>query len=345
MKLLQDGGDNSTNYQAQGNITVNTGISAVEVMDIAERVVKSNMKDLADLARDTAEERIHRFAQQLSGRLEEDPTVQRSALTDPDVQYAISNAGIAYARRGTEELSEILLDLVSGRISSPGDSLMATVLNDAIEIAPRLIQAERAVLVIAWVFLRSIQPSAMSLEDLRFYHQPVLRAFGPDLPKRDGSYLHLQSMGCISTNTLGGGSFASLWHQPYAGFFQSGLSIDQITQELVPFWDDTRVFEPSPHREGMRQVAGGGASDDYLASLGLTDGLVQALKVLRSRHLPEAEIVEMVKATNPDVSYLEACWEQLGSAAPSAVGIAIAHAVFSQKFGEGPDLAIWLGEG
>jgi hypothetical protein len=38
LKLSQDGGHNSRNYQAQGNITVNSGWSASEVMNLAERL-------------------------------------------------------------------------------------------------------------------------------------------------------------------------------------------------------------------------------------------------------------------------------------------------------------------
>jgi len=345
VKLTQDGGENSTNYQAQGNITVHTGVSATEVYDITERVVKSNMKDLVNLARETVDERINSFAQELGERLAQQPATHSAALSDPDVQYAISNAGVAYARRGTEELSEILLDLVSDRVAAPSESLIATILNDAIEIAPRLTKGERAALVMIWTFLRTIEPSSTSLEDLIFYHRPILREFGPDLPKREGSYLHLQSMGCISISTLGGSSFASLWHQSYPGFFQSGLSLDHVANDIKGYWDDPTIFEASPRGEGLKQVAGGGASDRYLAQLNIPKPHVQALKVLRDRHLPVTEIVDMVKEANPEVSYVEDAWEHLGSTSPTGVGIAIGHAVLHQRFGTAPDLSIWLGEG
>lgn len=345
MRLSQDGGHNSTNYQAQGNITVNAGLGVAEVLDLAERVVRANMKDLADVARETAEERIHTFAQRLSHRLEDRPAGQRAALTDPDVQYAISNAGIAYARRGTEELSELLLDLVSDRVDAPMDSLMASVLNDAIEITPRLTRPERALLAVAWTFLGTVQSGATSLEQLNFYHQPVLRAFGPYLPKHNASYLHLQSMGCISRVAFFGNPWADLWKQSYPGFFQAGLTLDLVADDLKDYWDDLRVFEPSPRGEELKQVAGGGASDLYLAQLGLPEAHIEALKVLRDRHLPDPEIEEMVNSSNPDLHYLLPTWKNLRSTTLSAVGIAIAHAIVTQRLGQELDLAVWLSEG
>lgn len=345
MKLTQDGAANSTNYQAHGDINLHAGLGVADVVRVAELVVRSNMKDLANLGRETAEERIHDFAQKLSERLEERPAAQRAALVDPDVQYAISNAGIAYARRGTEEMSEILLDLVSDRISSPSESLLASVLNDAIEIAPRLIRAERAALGIMWTFLRSQLPHIMFLEDLKYDHQPILRELGPDLPKREGSYLHLQSVGCISINKKAGGSFASLWYKMYPGFFQAGVTLDLVAEDIKPYWDDQRVFEPSVHGKGLKQIAGGGASDEYLSTLALPEPHVEALKILRDRRLPDDKIIELVRCANPDVSYLESSWEYMRHTSLSAVGIAIAHAVHMERFGDAPDLATWVDEG
>ncbi|MHA7301474.1 LPO_1073/Vpar_1526 family protein [Pseudarthrobacter sp. MDT1-22] len=345
MKFTQDGGDSSTNYQAQGNITVHTGVSATEVYDITERVVKSNMKDLVNLARETVDERINSFAEELGERLAQLPATHSAALSDPDVQYAISNAGIAYARRGTEELSEILLDLVSDRVVAPSDSLIATILNDAIEIAPRLTKGERAALAIIWTFLRTVNPGADSLENLRFYHEPILREFGPDLPKREGSYLHLQSMGCISTSSLGGSTFASAWYNSYPGFFQEGLSLDNVSDEIKGYWDDSTIFEESPRGEDLKQVAGGGASDSYLAQLDIPQPHVQALKTLRDRRLPDATVVAMVKAAIPEVLWLEDAWGHVGATAPTGVGIAIGHSVLQQRFGYAPDLSDWLDEG
>ncbi|WP_427004250.1 LPO_1073/Vpar_1526 family protein [Pseudarthrobacter sp. H2] len=347
MKQQQEGGANSENYQAGGNILVNNnnGLSYHDVKQVTQDVMRADFTAFSAVALQTVNERFDYMSSEFSRRLSQLPPENQKSLEDPDVQYAISSAGKSYARRGTEELASVLLDLLTDRCTAPSESLLATVLNDAIEIAPRLTKTERATLAVAWRLLRTTSPVDTPEGCFRLLRHSVAPFIG-ELVKSDATYLHLQSLGCAAVETFNGTSLHDVFSTYYPVAFSAGLKPEDVPERLRPFLPDPMIFKACDHQPELLQVApqNGTAIELLSQHLGGAD-VVQELQSLQKNNvLPEAMVRDMVIEAIPEFTRLYEVWDTLGSLKLSAVGIAIAHAVTVERLGSGPDLRIWINE-
>lgn len=347
MRQEQEGGANSENYQAGGSIVVNNnnGMGYLEVKQVTQDVMRADFTAFSTVAMQTVNERLDYMSSEFSRRLSQLPVEDQKSLEDPDVQFAISSAGKSYARRGTEELASVLLDLLTDRCSAPSESLLATVLNDAIEITPRLTRTERATLAVAWRLLRTTSPVDDSAGLFKLLRHSISPFIG-ELVKSDATYLHLQSLGCAALETFNGSSLHDVFSSYYPAIFSAGLNPENVPERLQPFLSDPLVFRPCENQLELIQVApqNGSAIETLSQHVGGED-LVQELKSLQKNNvLPDPVIRDMVIEAIPEFTRLYEVWDTLGSLKLSAVGIAIAHAVTVERLGSGPDLTIWINE-
>lgn len=347
MKQEQEGGPNSENYQAGGSIVVNNnnGMGYLEVKQVTQDVMRADFTAFSSVAMQTVNDRLDYISSEFSRRLSQLPVEDQKSLEDPDVQFAISSAGKSYARRGTEELASVLLDLLTDRCSAPSESLLATVLNDAIEIAPRLTRTERATLAVAWRLLRTTSPVDDAAGLFRLLRHTISPFIG-ELVKSDATYLHLQSLGCAALETFNGSSLHNVFSSYYPAMFSAGLNPENIPERLQPFTSDPIVFRTCDHQPELIQVApqNGQAIEALSKHLG-GDDLVHELKSLQNNNvLPDSATRDIVIEALPEFTRLYEVWDTLGSLKLSAVGIAIAHAVTVERLGNGPDLTIWINE-
>ncbi len=85
-----------------------------------------------------ARRRVDDFCKELIGKLQKQDNVNYSAFTEPDVQFVLNKAQQEYARFGTEQLKDLLSDIIVNRINYNDDYYIKIILDEAIDIAKYL---------------------------------------------------------------------------------------------------------------------------------------------------------------------------------------------------------------
>ncbi|MFG0647707.1 LPO_1073/Vpar_1526 family protein [Leclercia adecarboxylata] len=149
--------EGSSGIQVTGDFTI--GNTSTEVIAICELVVKSQMASLKEDAFRIVDQRAKEFGQQIAVKLSEDLDEKVAAkLADPDIQYSINQAVTQVARKGFDEKSELLKELIVSKIESDQeeDSIL---IDQALDVTPRLTTNE--IKFLAWIhYLRSISKIA-----------------------------------------------------------------------------------------------------------------------------------------------------------------------------------------
>lgn len=136
-------GNKSTNFQARDNVNFhqtnnNFGVSAGEARHIALDVFKANFYELSEKANAIAIKRAEELVDNFLSKIERENPILLKKIQDPDVQYAVLNAQRQYARSGDIKTLELLTQLLKNRFQSNSGSLKSIVLNESIEVLPKL---------------------------------------------------------------------------------------------------------------------------------------------------------------------------------------------------------------
>lgn len=138
-------GDNSTNIQAQ-SIVVNSGLSYADAREIALQTFKDNFYILSEMAQTIAIERAELLVNDFLQRLEREAPELIKRIIEPDIQYSVINAQKQFARNGSTEALKMLSDLLFKKFQTGQNSLDSIVINEAIEVIPKIAQEQMALL-------------------------------------------------------------------------------------------------------------------------------------------------------------------------------------------------------
>lgn len=116
-KSGQHVGDGSSSIQVAGDFTI--GNTSTEVIAICELVVKSQMASLREDAFKVVDQRAREFGNQIAVKLSQHLDEKLATkLADPDIQYSMNQAVTQVARKGFDEKSELLKELIVTKIES-----------------------------------------------------------------------------------------------------------------------------------------------------------------------------------------------------------------------------------
>lgn len=218
MTQRQEGGDGSTNVQANVVNVHHHGLTLDEVRQVADDIFHRNFPRLAAEAMRVAEERLHRFRDEILrdvARLE--PEVL-AAFGDPDVQCAMTIVLREGVRTPDQSLRDRLAALLLRRIRVGDDEAERVVLNQAIEVTPKVTPAQLNVLALASVFSGEHDFRLRSEQDVRGFFASRI---GPltHIGGRRSDVAHLMSLGCVV--------------RAPSGRFRPWFSVDPWSPELV----------------------------------------------------------------------------------------------------------------
>ncbi|QFH49746.1 LPO_1073/Vpar_1526 family protein [Leclercia adecarboxylata] len=135
-KSGQHVGDGSSSIQVAGDFTI--GNTSTEVIAICELVVKSQMASLREDAFKVVDQRAREFGNQIAVKLSQHLDEKLATkLADPDIQYSMNQAVTQVARKGFDEKSELLKELIVSKIESDqeDDSIL---IDQALDVTPKL---------------------------------------------------------------------------------------------------------------------------------------------------------------------------------------------------------------
>lgn len=342
----QDGGDDSTNYQAGNDIHVH-GLTVDEARAVALDVFKANAIELGGVAQSIAVARAEQLTRDFLTKLEAEMPERADELADPDVQSVVFQAQREFARSGEEDLRVALVDLLAERIGEDDRNLRTLALNEAIASAPKLTEKQRR--AIAWVFyLRYTRPVGVATPDA--YYARIERetsALGVDVPTGQADYQHIEYVGAgsLSINTV---TFANGVMSGVEGLYTKGFAATEVRPDILHELRASSLVIPAlrdPDRLQLQLLA-----DEELDERATVAGLAARVSDLKTivtlGRMSEDDVASEVVSRVPQIEPLRDAWEddrtRLNSLTLTSVGLALGHAYWTRLTGANAPLEIWL---
>lgn len=128
----------STVYQAGGDLTINHGLSASDVIAIVKSVVSSELAIYSQNAEKRAEERLNQFVEDLVEQLAQQVSDKLNRFNEPSLQFAVREAALSYVKSGKEADEKALVDLMIERVKVDEHTTKQKLIDQAIKIIPSL---------------------------------------------------------------------------------------------------------------------------------------------------------------------------------------------------------------
>lgn len=162
----QQSGNNSVNIQAH---EIKFGLTYKDVKDIVMDVFESNFQRLSQEAAQTAMVRAEELVDSFLSKLEIEAPDAIAETKNPDMQYALYTAQKEYARTGDRDLCDMLVNLLVERTKLSQRDLIQIVINESLNVAPKLTLDQLDVLSIVFLLKYTMNNGVTSLERLGLY--------------------------------------------------------------------------------------------------------------------------------------------------------------------------------
>lgn len=244
-------GDNSTTVMAGRDVNhFNNGITYMEAKAICNDLFQLNfykLKEAAEaIATKRAEELINGFLQKLAER----GLIKSEVFQDPDMQYTLVNAQIAYAKSGDKDVEDLLITLLIERVNQHEDDLSKIILNESLNVI-NLLTKEHLNILAAIFFMRYVKNHAVNRYEIIDYFNIVLEFIKKCTnTNTEIVFDHLAYSRCITpTNAFMHPAFATF--EPYMEVcFGVGISNDPndmnellntepCFREIIKLWDNS----------------------------------------------------------------------------------------------------------
>lgn len=128
----------ATILQAGGDLTINNGLNAGDVIAIVKEVVASELAIYTREAEKKAEERLERFSQDLVEQLAQRVSDKLERFNEPALQMAVRDAALSYVKTGNDSDEKALIDLLIERVSVEDHTTKQRLIDQAIKVVPTL---------------------------------------------------------------------------------------------------------------------------------------------------------------------------------------------------------------
>jgi hypothetical protein len=334
-------GDNSVINQV-----INNGPSIQEIELIVRAILAAEFEKYRSEALETVNARIEYFESTLMAALEKTDTSNLESMRDPDNQMNLITATKGFARSGDETLADILVNLLMKRFEAENQSVVASVLNDAIEVASKLTRQELAILSLHWRLTRTVQFDITNLDSIAEYFQKEVLPFIDDFKGTPTYVHHLEYLSLLFVEPFTGSKFGSILASSYPGIYTQGFEASAVPEVLQAHISNRRVFIPCLRNQSKLQINASSAQmvENLAKETKLEDHVEVLQNLLKYELLAPEEIEKELSAIDPKISTFIQQWNKsdICRTRLSPVGIAIAHANYRRLNGLAADLNIWI---
>lgn len=197
-KQSMKSGDDSKNYQAGNDITIHQGMSYSEVKEISMDVFDKNFYDLGEQVNEIAKERAEKVVRDYLDQLKVYDQSVLEKTTDPDIRANLYEAQKNYARRGDENIGNLLSTMLVERTVNNNDDYKNIVLNQALDTVNKLTVEQidfLSLLFITYYLNLNVDVSVLNYIDLYMPFYYLYNVENTILKNRDIDYL--SSVGCV----------------------------------------------------------------------------------------------------------------------------------------------------
>lgn len=336
----QQSGNNSVNIQAH---EIKFGLTYKDVKDIVMDVFESNFQRLSQEAAQTAMVRAEELVDSFLSKLEIEAPDAIAETKNPDMQYALYTAQKEYARTGDRDLCDMLVNLLVERTKLSQRDLIQIVINESLNVAPKLTLDQLDVLSIVFLLKYTMNNGVTSLERLGLYIDKYLLPFINNLSIKNSTYQHLEFASCGNITVLET-ELNEIFLNNYAGLFNRGFTEEQIKD----FPDkENYLLIRCLHNSDKFQIDA--LNDEELerkiSNSSLNQDEKQRIRTLfNAERMSKEEVKDYLLKLRPQIKVLFDVWESssISRMTLTSVGIAIAHANIYRKINEKFDLSIWI---
>lgn len=199
-------GDGSVGLQAERDVTVNVGLTVVEVEKLTKLFLEENFpqlrQDAMKAARGNVAQLLSEFEFQIARRLHD---VEIGKFGDPDVQYTLNEVVVETAKRGERANIDLLVSLVIERVSKGSGDLLSLACSDAVKVVPRLTRAQIDFLSVAYFFKQMSIPKFSTITDYEKSAQLAHPIVEPASGVSGWHQQYLESQRCLVHLHISGG--------------------------------------------------------------------------------------------------------------------------------------------
>ncbi|MGH0430613.1 LPO_1073/Vpar_1526 family protein [Bacillus hominis] len=343
-RFKQKGGKESTNIQA---VNYTTGISYEDAKGIALDVFKNNFYELSTSAAEVASARAEEITEKYLQELKKKKPEAISNVNDPDIQYALFNAQMQYARNNDADLGGILIDLLVERSEEKQRDFKQIVLNESIEVLSKLNKEQINILTLVFC-LRCIRlPQITSLPTLKYNLKNLFEPLFIEQDLNINHFLHLEYCGCLNVERLGSSNLNTILSDTYKGLFCNGFTFEHFEERFKHLANNVlpELLIPNLHDNNKFQFNAMGNADISSERLGIPIQDVQNLiKFFDEHKMDEPQVIKSLTNLYPGYTKMLELWERsdLKSSQITPVGMAIAYTNLQRKIEVSSDLSNWL---
>jgi len=352
-KQAQSTSDNSTAIQSGRDVHYSSGITPGQMIEILQSI-EGLVQVYTSQSKDVMEQRLQSFRNDVIKEFSESGNGNPKAFSDPDFQGSLLDAQKAVARSGDEDLSSVLIDLVSQRSKCERRDRLSLTLNDAIAKAGSLTSEDFDLLALIFVFKNMQISNVANLQALGENLNKFFDPFVSTATEGELSLSYLESHGCLRTSVGGMITFNSAYEiicERHPGVVTKGVSeedIKSVFPESSPIWNDNSdLIKPSPLDNDLLIVVPGDAAliDACFERAGIPDRPGSSyINLVKDKRMG---IDDFIKVMKPFYSRLQVLFNKYdnGGARNSnltALGLALAHARLSKVEGFIAPINIWI---
>ncbi|WP_312388510.1 LPO_1073/Vpar_1526 family protein [Pseudomonas sp.] len=342
----QNVGDGSNVIQGGNDVNIHMGLSYSDARSIALDVAKSTFHDLAGEAKILMSDRVEEITEAVISRLSREYSPGLDKAKDPDFQFALLSVQREYGRCGDQDLGKLLVDLLVDRSKEDTRSLKQIVLNESLQIAPKLTQDQISALSLIFLLRNTINNTIVDYNTFGAYLDGHIQGFIDVLPTSNQTYQHLEFTGCGTRGALTTSLHGQLQHD-YPGLFHRGYTDEEmsglhLSQGLKNTCFVPCLADPSKKQFAFSKLQG---LTSYLESIATPkDEVLRAVDLYKNNIISDDAVKQICIDIRPYMSELFNKFETSDASAVhlTSVGIAIAHANLKSLLPRIPDLSVWI---
>ena len=230
--LTQTAGENSKNLNVMGDY--HEGLSYKDARQVALDVFKANSSVYTEIAKKTIDERVVNITDDIFTMIYSELPDTVEKLVEPAVQDTLLKIQKEYAKNDDPALKERLIALLKNRLKADEKDMETIVLDEALEIVPKLTGIQLNILSLNLTVLRILHHEVTN-RDI-FFHMLTSKIllFYSNHMSKTMEYAHLQYLGC--TGILSEGStykpIEEIFRNRYAGLFSRGFSREEFYEYM-----------------------------------------------------------------------------------------------------------------
>lgn len=245
----QNSGDNSTNLQSGGDITVNNNsIALYSIEEVSKQLLGSVFGELPNETKTQIIQNQKSYFQALSENLQKivkDNFELKKIIQSPDFQYISKKASISASRSTSLDLHKNLSSLIVQRVNFDNEDLKRIVYNEAISTIEKLTTDQLKIITLCFLLKRTKRNGLTNIDQFKQYLEQQIKPF-IDFKQTTAEFEHLAYAGCASIS-IASHDIIGLFRGNYPEVFRDAgdpielLAGYSIATKLISVWKNTQI--------------------------------------------------------------------------------------------------------